>query len=215
MLKRPPDRILDVTASTNSVVWLRQREKFMKRSRSKESSATPSAARFWASRGAGIPRLAVVLSALAVIGFAVAGCNSGSSQNAGSGAGSARSAAAAGGNSQSSGQDGQGSTASGQNMTADGQDDQGTTVSGQVIHGDTGAPYANAIVEFKNLYGGNVHTTTDSDGRYSVELPPDTYTALALDSNDFNEGFNVIGRTDNAVTVPPSTTISFEGSPIS
>jgi protocatechuate 3,4-dioxygenase beta subunit len=170
----------------------------MKRSRSKHSSASPSPARFRANRAAGVPRFAVVLSALGVIGLAVAGCDSGStSQSAAGGTGSAPSATAASGNSQSAAQDG-----------------QGTMVSGQVIHGDTGEPYANAIVEFKNLYGGNVHTVTDADGRYSVELPPDTYTALALDSNDYNEGFNVVGRTDNAVTVPPSTTINFEGSPI-
>jgi hypothetical protein len=157
----------------------------------------------------------VVLSALAVIGLAVAGCDSGStSHSAAGGAGPAQSAAAASGNAPSAAQDGPGSTAGDQGTTADGQDDQGTMVSGQVIHGDTGEPYANAIVEFENLYGGNVHTVTDSDGRYSVELPPDTYTALALDSNDYNEGFNVIGRTDNAVTVPPSTTINFEGSPL-
>jgi hypothetical protein len=69
-------------------------------------------------------------------------------------------------------------------------------------------------VEFKNLYGGNVHTTTDADGNYSLTLPPDTYTALALDLNDDNEGFEVVGRPDNAVSVPPSTTINFVAYPI-
>ena len=92
--------------------------------------------------------------------------------------------------------------------------DQGTTVSGQIVYRDTGQPYEGAYVEFKNLYGGNVHTTTDADGYYSLTLPPDTYTALAGDSNDLNEGFDVVGRPDNAVTVPPSTTINFVAYPI-
>src|SRR6266496_3077862 len=92
--------------------------------------------------------------------------------------------------------------------------DQGTTVSGQVVYRDTGQPYEGAYVEFKNLYGGNVHTTTDADGYYSLTLPTDTYTALAGDSNDLNEGFDVVGRPDNAVTVPPSTTINFVAYPI-
>jgi hypothetical protein len=37
---------------------------------------------------------------------------------------------------------------------------------------------------------------------------------LALDLNDNNEGFDVVGRPDNAVTVPPSTTINFVAYPI-
>ncbi len=92
--------------------------------------------------------------------------------------------------------------------------DQGTTVSGQVVYRDTGQPYAGAYVEFKNLYGENVHTTTDADGYYSLTLPPDTYTALAGDLSNENEGFDVVGRPDNAVTVPPSTTINFVAYPI-
>jgi hypothetical protein len=92
--------------------------------------------------------------------------------------------------------------------------DQGTTVSGQVVDRDTGQPYAGATVEFKNLYGGNVHTTTDTNGNYSLTLDPGTYTALALDLNNENEGFDVAGRPDNAVTVPPSTMINFVAYPI-
>jgi hypothetical protein len=92
--------------------------------------------------------------------------------------------------------------------------DESTTVSGQVVREDTGEPYAGAVVEFKNLYGGNVHTTTDDNGFYSVELPADTYTALALDFNDYNEGFKVTGRPDNAVSVPPSATVDFVAYPI-
>ena len=92
--------------------------------------------------------------------------------------------------------------------------DEPPTVSGQVVHQDTGEPYAGAIVEFKNLYGENVHTTTDSTGHYSMQVPADTYTALALDENDYNEGFEVAGRSDNAVTVPPSTTVNFVAYPI-
>jgi hypothetical protein len=92
--------------------------------------------------------------------------------------------------------------------------DEPPTVSGQVVYRDTGEPYAGAIVEFKNLYGENVHTTTDADGHYSMQLPADTYTALALDLNDNNAGFEVTGRPDNAVTVPPSATVNFEAYPI-
>jgi hypothetical protein len=92
--------------------------------------------------------------------------------------------------------------------------DEPPTVSGQVVYQDTGEPYAGAIVEFKNLYGENVHTTTDSTGHYSMQVPADTYTALALDENDYNEGFEVAGRPDNAVTVPPSTTVNFVAYPI-
>jgi hypothetical protein len=87
-------------------------------------------------------------------------------------------------------------------------------VSGQVVRQDTGEPYAGAVVEFRNLYGENVHTTTDDHGYYSVELPADTYTASALDENDHNEGFDVSGRPDNAVTVPPSATVNFVAYPI-
>ena len=92
--------------------------------------------------------------------------------------------------------------------------DQGTTVSGQIVYRDTGQPYVGATVEFKNLYGGNVHTTTDADGNYSLTLPPDTYTAVALDLNNLYEAFDFAGRPDNAVTVPPSTTINFVAYPI-
>lgn len=87
-------------------------------------------------------------------------------------------------------------------------------MTGRVVYRDTGQPYPGAVVEFKDLFGGNVHTTTDADGSYSVELPPDTYTALALDLNNYNEGFDVTGRPDNAVTVPPSTTVNFAAYPI-
>ncbi len=138
-------------------------------------------------------RLAILFSLLAMAVFAIAGCGSGSDQP----------------------------------VTPDSQTtdlvsspesaspaDQGTTVSGQVVDRDTGQPYAGAIVEFKNLYGYEVHTTTDTDGNYSLKLDPGTYTAVALDLNNLYEAFDLAGRPDNAVTVPPSTTINFVAYPI-
>ena len=54
-----------------------------------------------------------------------------------------------------------------------------------------------------------MHTTTDDHGFYSLTLPEGVYTALALDLNDFNEGFDVVGRAGNSISVPPSTTVNF------
>ncbi len=88
-------------------------------------------------------------------------------------------------------------------------DDQGTTVSGQVVYRDTGKPYAGATVEFKDVYGYYAYTTTDTDGHYSLTLPADTYDAEALDQNNLFEGFDVVGRPDEYVSVPPSTTVNF------
>jgi len=90
-----------------------------------------------------------------------------------------------------------------------------TTVSGVVTSADTGAPYAGASVEFKDLQSGeNIHTTTDSNGNYSVQLPEGIYEALALDLNDLNAGFDVVGLSSNDITVPPTTTVNFTESPI-
>jgi len=61
----------------------------------------------------------------------------------------------------------------------------------------------------KNVDGENVHTTTNADGYYSLPVPEGVYTALALDLNNENAGFDVVGRPDDTVSVPPSTTIDF------
>lgn len=79
----------------------------------------------------------------------------------------------------------------------------------------TGAPYPHAIVQFTNLAsGGNVHTTADGSGRYSVELPAGQYRAEALDLNDLNAGFTVAHRSGNQIVVPPSRKVDFEEAPI-
>jgi hypothetical protein len=81
-----------------------------------------------------------------------------------------------------------------------------------VVNGATGRPVAGVIVEFKNLSGGNVHTTTDGRGVYLVTLPPDVYTALALDQDpDSDVNYQVAGG-DNSVSVPPSTRVDFVSS---
>ncbi len=88
-----------------------------------------------------------------------------------------------------------------------------STISGRVTVRATGAPYPGAIVEFKNVYGGNVHTTTNANGVYSLPVPDDVYTALALDLHNDNAGFDV-ARGSNTVSVPPSTRVDFEAYPI-
>jgi hypothetical protein len=88
-------------------------------------------------------------------------------------------------------------------------DATGTTVSGRVVNRATGRLVAGVIVEFKNLSGGNVHTTTNSRGEYSVTLPPDAYTALALDQDPESDvNYQVVGG-DNSISVPPSTRVDF------
>ena len=88
-----------------------------------------------------------------------------------------------------------------------------STISGRVTVRATGAPYPGATVEFKNVYGGNVHTTTNANGVYSLPVPGDVYTALALDLHNDNAGFDVVGGS-NTVSVPPSTRVDFEAYPI-
>lgn len=74
----------------------------------------------------------------------------------------------------------------------------------------TGEPYAGITVEFQDRYGENAHTITDDNGDYSLKLPDGEYTATALDENTNNAAFQVVGQSDNAVTVPPSVTINFQ-----
>lgn len=87
-------------------------------------------------------------------------------------------------------------------------------ISGHVFVRDTGAPYPGVSVEFRNLLGGNVHGETDANGYYALPVPPDVYTALAVDLANTNAGFDVVGRSSNAVSVPPSTTVDFAAYPI-
>jgi hypothetical protein len=86
-----------------------------------------------------------------------------------------------------------------------------STISGTVTVWKTGAPYPGVSVEFKNLSGENVHVETDANGTYSLPVPTGVYTALAVDLNNENAGFDVVGRSSNAVSVPPSTRVDFEG----
>jgi hypothetical protein len=88
-----------------------------------------------------------------------------------------------------------------------------STINGRVTVRDTGEPYPGVSVEFKNLYGENVHTETDANGEYSLPVPADVYTALAVDLDNLNAGFDVVGRS-STVSVPPSTQVDFEGYPI-
>jgi hypothetical protein len=94
------------------------------------------------------------------------------------------------------------------------------TVSGRVVHGDTGTPYPSAYVRFGWLVNANyereIHTVTDTDGRYVIKLPAGLYQATAGDSCDLNAGFTIVGRhpDDITVEVPGTTEVNFVESPI-
>jgi hypothetical protein len=89
--------------------------------------------------------------------------------------------------------------------------DSGTTVSGYVRMQD-GQPVAGESVEFESPLGFNFHTTTDTDGYYSLTLIAGAYNAEAP---DISAETNVVGRPDNTVSVPPSTTVNFVAVPVS
>jgi hypothetical protein len=82
-----------------------------------------------------------------------------------------------------------------------------SAISGHVSTAD-GAPYDEAWVEFKNVYGGNVHTLTDANGDYSLAVPEGVYTALAGDDNDPGVSMSVLGD-DNTVEVPGDEVVNF------
>ena len=54
-----------------------------------------------------------------------------------------------------------------------------------------------------------MHTTTNSGGEYSVTLPPDAYTALALDQDPESDVNYQVAGGDNSISVPPSTRVDF------
>ena len=87
-------------------------------------------------------------------------------------------------------------------------------VSGRVTVEGSGDPYAGATVEFRNVYGKELHTVTDNDGYYSIPLPDGTYNAFALDLNDMNAGFKVVGN-DSVIEVPSSESVDFVAYPVS
>jgi hypothetical protein len=92
------------------------------------------------------------------------------------------------------------------------RDPTSTTVSGRVVNRATSKPVAGIIIEFKNLHGGNVHTMTNRRGEYAVKLPPDVYTALALDPDPESDVIYQVVGGDNSVSVPPSTRVDFVSS---
>lgn len=104
-------------------------------------------------------------------------------------------------------------TASGTASGTDSGTDPGA-VTGRVTVEDSGEPYAGATVEFRNVYGKELHTVSDKDGYYSIPLPDGTYNAFALDLNDMNAGFKVVGS-DSVVSVPTSEDVDFVAYPVS
>jgi Hsp70 protein/Carboxypeptidase regulatory-like domain len=100
-------------------------------------------------------------------------------------------------------------------IAASSPDNGATTVSGTVTTAATGTPYPGASVEFTNIQGGwNIHTTTDGNGHYSVQLPPGFYNAVALDLNDTNAGFDVTNLSSNDIEVPGTSEVDFSEAPI-
>jgi len=94
------------------------------------------------------------------------------------------------------------------------------TVWGQIADRDTGRPYPNAYVRFEWLVNAavenEIHTVTDSSGRYAVELPAGQYQVTAGDSCDLNAGFAMVGRgpDDVMITVPGTREVDFVEYPI-
>ena len=152
------------------------------------------------------PRLLIALCLLPSLAFALTACGGGGSAPGGQGQGPAS-------GTQPASQADQSPAALADQSPAT-LADQGTAVSGYVTVRGTGEPYPGVTVEFKDVYGGNVHTTTGADGYYSVQVPEGVYTALALDLNNENAGFDVVGRPDNTVSLPPSAWIDFVAYPI-
>jgi len=160
------------------------------------------------------PRLLIALCLLPSLAFALTACGGGGSAPGGQGQGPASGTQPAALADQSPAALADQSPAALADQSPATLADQGTAVSGYVTVRGTGEPYPGVTVEFKDVYGGNVHTTTGADGYYSVQVPEGVYTALALDLNNENAGFDVVGRPDNTVSLPPSARIDFVAYPI-
>jgi hypothetical protein len=159
-------------------------------------------------------RLLIALCLLPSLAFALTACGGGGSAPGGQGQGPASGTQPASQADQSPTARADQSPAALADQSPAALADQGTAVSGYVTVRGTGEPYPGVTVEFKDVYGGNVHTTTGADGYYSVQVPEGVYTALALDLNNENAGFDVVGRPDNTVSLPPSARIDFVAYPI-
>ncbi|GGQ82608.1 carboxypeptidase regulatory-like domain-containing protein [Couchioplanes azureus] len=86
-------------------------------------------------------------------------------------------------------------------------------VHGRVVYAGSGEPYGGAWVEFTTVFDENVHTTTDSNGYYSLPVPPGVYTALAGDEPDADLEFSVSNLAGNTVSIPPDNVVNFVVTP--
>ena|SRR6266536_4726790 len=123
-----------------------------------------------------------------------------------------------GGGSSGGGSGGGGTTAVGGATRGGGGN---ATVSGTIARRDNGAAYPRAYVRFGWLVDAShereAHTSTDSAGRYAIQLPAGVYQVSAGDSCDLNAGFTILGRQqddDNMVTVNGTTEVDFVEYPI-
>jgi hypothetical protein len=126
--------------------------------------------------------------------------------------GSAGSTPPSGGTSSTADGGGQGTGTAGDTGVSNGT----VTVHGAVMNRDTGQPYPKAWVRFSYLTSAateyETHTYTDSNGRYSIQLPgAGQYGATAGDDCDLNISADVYGRShfDDQVTVSDGTEINF------
>ena len=109
----------------------------------------------------------------------------------------------------SSGRDPQGSSSSGTPSSGTPSSRAAySTVSGRIVRLDTGKPYPNAYVRFGWLVDAahemEIHTVTDGNGSYAIQLPAGQYQVTAGDNCDLNAGFAIVGRApdDVMITVP-------------
>jgi hypothetical protein len=89
-------------------------------------------------------------------------------------------------------------------------EDVASTITGHVTVRGTGAPYPGAVILFRNIFKAEMHTESDTDGAYSITLPPGVYTAFALSLKDMNAGFVLVDPSDSPVKVPTSDEVDFE-----
>lgn len=95
-----------------------------------------------------------------------------------------------------------------------------STVSGRIVRLDTGKPYPNAYVRFGWLVDANhemeIHTVTDGNGRYAIQLTAGQYQVTAGDDCDLNAGFAIVGRApdDVMISIPGISVVDFVEYPI-